>query len=184
MKKIALFCTALVFLFSFAVVANAETDVVVQMTCIIRLPDVIREGKYTGEVQNGVPHGYGMFEAVNSAGVGWHYIGEWDNGNMTGQGGQYWNNGKVVVGTFENGSVIEADTYDSPSFHGWTDYRPNENGLLRGILYREDGSIAADLLFDPVNNVYVEGTIYQKNGDVFFSGRFGEGFDFNSIIIE
>lgn len=181
MKK--MFCVVLVLLFAFTCSATAETDFAVQMTCIVRLPDVIREGKYTGELENGVPHGYGMFETVNSAGVSWHYIGEWENGNMTGQGGQYWNNGKVVVGTFENGESIVVDVYDMPNEHAWVDYTPNENGHVHIKFFRTDDTLALDALYDPANELFVEGTIYKQNGDVFFSGEFGEGFDFNYLML-
>lgn len=185
MKKLFVFLSCLVLL-SFPFLGNAEStpEAVVEMTCIVKLPDVIREGKYTGQVVDGVPHGYGVFVTENSSGIRWHYIGEWENGNMTGQGGQYWDIGQCHVGTFENGDLQcgYVRQYESP--YGWIDRTPNEHGCYSAIEYRADGSILLECCLDPKTGAYHMGTVYTKKGDVFFSGTFGAGFDWSLIYVE
>ena len=91
--------------FSVATVANAE--IVAQMTYTVVMPDVTREGLYTGEVSNGIPHGYGVFTATNSSGINWHYLGQWEDGQMRGQGGQYWDNGYYSIGIYMNNAMVK-----------------------------------------------------------------------------
>ena len=165
-----------------AVAFAAET--VAQMTYMVKMPDVIREGKYTGEVENGVPHGYGVFVTQNSAGVSWHYVGQWDNGVMSGQGGQYWDTGKSTVGTFENNSMASGEMHQNASFNVWVDYRDVVDGCFRGIEYREDGSIFFDGYLEKGTNKYKKGTFYTKEGKVFFSGEIGEGFNLNQMYLK
>ena len=181
MKKM-LFCLAIVLLLSFGMVAEAET--VAQMTYIVKMPDVIREGKYTGEVQDGVPHGYGAFVTQNSAGVEWHYIGEWENGNMTGNGGQYWNNGRCTVGSYVDGNMICGNIHAEPNQNAWINYQPNEHGCYEGIEYRSDGSVLFDGCINAGTGKYHKGTVYTKDGKVFFSGEIGEGFNWNLLLVE
>ena len=88
-----LFILFLVMVAIMPVTSYAEKQSVVQMTYTVEMPDVTREGLYTGEVLNGIPHGYGVFTAVNSTGIPWHYLGQWVNGEMCGRGGQYWDSG-------------------------------------------------------------------------------------------
>lgn len=64
------------------------------MDYVLELPDVIRKGTYSGETMNGIPNGFGVFETTNSSGINWHYIGQWENGEMSGEGGQYWDDGR------------------------------------------------------------------------------------------
>lgn len=184
MEKFVAFFVCLLLLFSVAVATEPETEMVVQMTYIAKMPDVIREGKYTGEVKDGVPHGFGIFETTNSAGVNWHYIGEWVNGNMTGQGGQYWDNGHCTVGTYENGTMISGHTYSSPSVHAWADYTPNDHGCISGIEYRSDGSVLFEGCINANTRQYHQGTVYTKDGKIFFSGELGEGFNWNLIYVD
>lgn len=184
MKKIVLLSLALVLLFSFPLIAQAEKETVSQMTYIAKLPDVIREGTYTGEVQNGVPHGYGVFVTQNSSGVQWHYIGEWINGSMTGSGGQYWDSGRCTVGTFENGDMVCGSIHEAPSQNVWIDYRPDENGCMKAVEYRADGSILFDGCITAETGLYHEGTVYTKDGKVLFSGKIGEGFNWNLLYVE
>lgn len=181
MKK-RLFCLALLLLFSFSMVAEAET--VAQMTYIVKLPDVIREGKYTGEVKNGIPHGYGVFVTQNSSGVYWHYLGEWLNGEMNGNGGKYWDSGQSYVGTYENNDMICGYKRQSTSQNVWIDYRTNEHGCYEAIEYRSDGSVLLECCIDAETGKYHMGTVYTKDGKVFFSGEIGEGFNWNLLYVE
>ena len=181
MKK-RLFCLAFVLLFSFSVIAEAET--VAQMTYIVKMPDVIREGTYTGEVQNGVPHGYGVFVTKNSSGVYWHYLGEWENGEMSGNGGQYWDNGQSHVGTFAANDIVCGYMHQSASENVWINYIPNEHGCYEAIEYRSDGSVLLECCVNAETGNYHKGTVYTKDGKVFFSGEIGEGFNWNLLYVE
>lgn len=184
MKKLLLVSFALVLLLSFAMAEDVQTETVVQMTYIVKLPDVIREGMYTGEVVNGVPNGYGLFTTVNSSGEPWHYIGQWVDGAMTGEGGCYWNSGQANVGTYESGSMVCGEYHQSPSSNFWRDNRADENGRIHVKTYRTDGSIYFDGYMDAETSTYTEGTLYTSDGQVFFSGTLGEGFNWNLIYID
>ena len=64
--------------------AFAET--VVRQTVSVVFTDVTRKGLYTGEVnENGAPHGFGVFEAVNGDGLKYIIVGEWVNGSQSGE---------------------------------------------------------------------------------------------------
>ena len=171
----------------FVAVAAADEGVpemVVQMTYIVKMPDVIREGLYTGQIQNGVPHGYGLFETANSSGIKWHYVGTWTNGEMTGEGGQYWDVGQAQVGSFEQGALICGFLYQATSKNSWVDYRPDKDGQFKIRLFRTDGSMYFDGYANLKTGVCTEGVFYNKKGEVFFEGKIGEGFDWNYIYID
>lgn len=108
-------CVILVLLCSIVTLSLAEN--VVQEEITIVLPDVTRNGIYTGSInENGEPDGYGVFEAVNSEGVAWHYVGQWKNGKMTGFGREVWDDGQMEIGTFENSVLIDSQ-YDNISYY-------------------------------------------------------------------
>lgn len=162
--------------------AAAETvENVVKMSCIVRMPDVIREGSYTGQTVNGVPHGFGLFETTNSEGVNWHYIGEWVNGSMSGEGGLYWDNGKNEVGTFQNGYLVSGKACMTPQKIYGIDYLNAESGCVNITEYRQDGTISFDGCVKIESASYHKGTIYTNDEKVFFSGEFGEGFNWRLI---
>lgn len=164
--------------------ASASAETVAKMTCIVKMPDVIREGQYTGEVQNGVPHGYGVFVTENSYGVQWHYLGEWVNGEMCGQGGEYWDIGQAHVGTFEANDMVYGEIRTNASEYVYVDYRPDAMGRISIKEYRKDGTLHFDGFVDPTTGQYKEGTFYTKDGKVFFSGVIGEGFNINQLYID
>ena len=163
---------------------ESTKEMVVQMTYIVKMPDVIREGLYTGEVQNGVPHGYGVFTATNDEGVNWHYLGYWVKGEMFGNGGHYWDDGTVWVGTFAKNDFTTGDMFSYPSAHVWADYRIKKDNCVKMKVYRTDGSIIIDGYADRDTVEFTEGTIYTNRGEVFFSGTFGKGFDWNLIYVD
>ena len=108
-------CVMLVLLCSIVTLSLAEN--VVQEEITIVLPDVTRNGIYTGSInENGEPDGYGVFEAVNSEGVAWHYVGQWENGKMTGFGREIWDNGRMKIGTFEDATLID-NQYDNIGYY-------------------------------------------------------------------
>ena len=176
--------TLFLVLISIAAFSSASAESVTQMTYMLKLPDVIREGLYTGEVQNGVPHGYGVFVTKNSSGVAWHYLGQWENGAMCGQGGEYWDIGQSNVGTFANNDMVRGDIHKNTSFNAWADYSDVIDGCYKGIEYRADGTVFFDGYIDSKTNKYKRGTFYTKDGSVFFSGEIGEGFNLNLMYIK
>ena len=179
MKKMFLILLVLLLV---ACSAAAETvENVVKMSCIVRTPDVIREGSYTGQAVNGVPHGFGLFETTNSEGVNWHYIGEWINGSMSGEGGQYWDNGQSNVGTFENGDLVCGKVCLNPQKTYSIDYLNAEIGCVNITEYRQDGTVSFDGCGNLESGNYHKGTIYTHDGKVFFSGEIGEGFSWSLI---
>ncbi len=60
------------------------------------------EGLYTGEIEDGVPEGYGEFSANIDA--GWSYSGAWQNGLMHGEGVMTYPN-SIFQGTFSEGKM-------------------------------------------------------------------------------
>lgn len=71
-----------------------------------------RNGHYTGQIVNGLPHGYGVYTSVNDDGIQWHYIGHWSNGIMHGDGLMIWESGFQQNGLFSNGVFISGTTVD------------------------------------------------------------------------
>lgn len=173
MKKFVAIFVCLILLFSVTVAAEPETEMVVQM--------IYQEGKYTGQVVGGVPHGYGAFVAVNSEGVQWHYLGEWVNGNMSGQGGKYFDSGESYVGLWEAGVMVCGELHIAPSTNMWCDTRADEQGRVKAKFFRMDGSVYFDGYVDSKTSKPVEGTIYAKDGTILTSGIIGEGFNWNLI---
>lgn len=62
-----------------------------------------RTGKYTGEVQNGIPNGYGKFESANEKGTNWTYEGSFANGLFEGEGKTTWEDGTWQAGDYKAG---------------------------------------------------------------------------------
>ncbi|MBR4068300.1 MAG: hypothetical protein IKK08_06715 [Clostridia bacterium] len=106
MKKLLSLLFVLMLVSSYAHAEENNREFAVKMEYTVYMIDVDRTGLYTGELQNGVPHGYGVFTAVNDSGVSWHYIGEWEKGVMQGEGGQYWDIGKVNVGSYRDNEFM------------------------------------------------------------------------------
>lgn len=98
-KRLAFLFIVFLLLFSFAL---AES--VTRMPYTVVFSDSVREGLYTGDIQNGIPDGFGVFEAVNDEGEAWHYIGEWETGKMSGEGKAIWDAGDLQIGTFSDNS--------------------------------------------------------------------------------
>ena len=109
MKK--MFSILLALLFMLPVYAEN----VVQMPYTVITPDYVREGLYTGEWQNNQPEGYGVFTTATSSGLPWHYIGYWANGLMDGEGGTYWDDGALEVGTYALSYFIDGYALDGAS---------------------------------------------------------------------
>lgn len=183
MKKIFLLVLVLVCLFSVAMAEETDLEFASQMDYVLELPDVIRKGTYSGETMNGIPNGFGVFETTNSSGINWHYIGQWENGEIKGDGGMYWDNGREEIGIFKENNLLCGTIRDGTGNYAWINYEPNEHGHYEAKEYRDDGSIRCECCIDPDSGLYHKGTIYTKDGKVFFSGEFGEGFDWNLMYV-
>ena len=71
---------------------------------------------YTGELQDGKPHGYGTM--VYSSGE--VYIGQWKNGTRHGQGTCTYSSGNIYEGQWENGFRQGQGTYTLTNGHVYT----------------------------------------------------------------
>ena len=61
-----------------------------------------RTGIYTGQIENGLPNGYGTFSSSNTSGTNWIYYGEWENGHFSGNGISEWEDGTKYIGEYSN----------------------------------------------------------------------------------
>ncbi len=68
--------------------------------------ETTKDGKYTGQLIDGVPSGQGRFDTKNSEGKRWHYEGEFADGRMTGLGSVTWDDDDYVnlEGHFTDGA--------------------------------------------------------------------------------
>lgn len=64
---------------------SKSTEKVAQYPYTLRCINVVEEGIYTGEIIDGFPHGYGVFETEK-----WFYIGQWEKGIPTDKGTLYY----------------------------------------------------------------------------------------------
>lgn len=82
---------------------------VTQMAYTIHFESSDQKGLYTGDTINGLPNGYGLFTAQNEYGREWHYIGEWIEGKMNGNGSLYIDGTdgvKIQKGKYENNALV------------------------------------------------------------------------------
>lgn len=184
MKRILALILVLVCLFSVATAEKTAAELVSKMEIVVDLSYVIRKGTYSGEMMDGVPHGFGVFETTNSDGVNWHYIGQWENGKMSGEGGQYWDDGRTEVGVFSENSLFCGTIRNANDEYAWVNYELNDHGHYEAKEYRKDGSLRCECCIDADTGKYHKGTIYTSDGKVFFSGEFGEGFNWNQLYIQ
>ena len=61
-----------------------------------------RTGNYTGDLEDGLPNGVGVFKAVNIEGENYTYEGEFSNGKIEGNGVFTFESGYTRSGTFED----------------------------------------------------------------------------------
>lgn len=110
-----------------------------------------RTGVYSGEMMDGLPHGYGTFSSRNAQGVGWVYEGEWNVGHMQGEG----------MTTFETG-YKETGWYENDYLSG------------QGSLYQQDQLLFEGEFLSNIPNG--QGTLYSYCGEAIYTGEFTEGF--------
>ena len=82
------------------------------------------EYKYTGEFFNNVWHGEGQLENYETGGI---YLGEFENGEITGQGIFKWKNGEIYEGNFIKGIK------HGKGIHKWPDGSQYEGKYNNGI---------------------------------------------------
>ena len=61
-----------------------------------------RDGSYTGQVKNGLPHGEGTFSSSSKDGTKWTFRGTWADGHYNGYGFTVWETGQMEMGIYEN----------------------------------------------------------------------------------
>ena len=107
------------------------------------------DGLYTGDMQDGVPQGFGVFEAESPDGTYCHYIGEWKDGLMSGQGSTYWSDGSIEIGQYEEGRFVSGSfNYNglqlikaskageetlNPFWISTVTYRRNDRDITQGV---------------------------------------------------
>ena len=101
MKKIVAFTIAIIFLFS---ISYAES--VIQQEYELAIRDAILTGNYTGHMKNNMPEGFGIYETTTPDGTSCHYIGQWVNGLMHGNGAMYWDDGSLEIGEYVKGIFL------------------------------------------------------------------------------
>ena len=90
MKKLLSLLVLFSLLFSIAVAETENRQTVFKVHHVVKMIYDIHIGYYTGETENGVPNGYGLYEYIDyDKGFSCHYLGEWVNGEMCGSGGLY-----------------------------------------------------------------------------------------------
>ena len=111
-----------------------------------------KEGTYSGELKKNLPNGNGKFETKNSSGETWYYEGEWVDGQMEGEGYEYWPDlGQKYEGLFANGKMIEGKIYqeDKLQYDGQV---VSMNDMVffdgKGKLYNAKGEVVYDGIFE------------------------------------
>lgn len=186
------FILFLVMLAMLPVTSFAENQTVVQMPYTVEMPDVTRGGLYTGAVLNGMPHGYGVFAAVNSSGTPWHYLGQWVDGKMCGRGGQYWDNGYFRVGTYKNNDMVSGEEYSGVNvpmgeYYVGSDipsgtYTVRTTSLIAMFtIYKANGDLDNMYSVSPDSHIgkitLSDGQIVKLSGNMYFSPYAGLGFN-------
>ena len=133
------------------------------MDYVLELPGVIRKGAYSGETVNGIPNGFGVFETANSSGINWHYIGQWENGEIKGDGGMYWDNGREEIGIFKENNLLCGTIRDGTGNYAWINYERKNIGRtevsavnavsihIREITIKEQFTPKTGKCFSPAN---------------------------------
>ena len=131
-------------------------------------------GTYTGQWENGKPHGKGELRYQDDDYDNGRYTGQWENGKPDGTGKLYYKNGQPkYTGQWKNGKphgkgicyYLDGIRYDGEFVDG------KINGI--GKLYRRDGTLQYE--GDFVNgNFNGEGILYYNNGD-YCKGKFVDG---------
>ena len=98
--------TLALLLFALMLFSAAYAESVTHREYDLVISEFTLSGYYTGEISNGQPEGYGIFETQTPNGTACHYIGEWKNGIMNGSGAMYWNDGSLEIGEYTDGFFV------------------------------------------------------------------------------
>lgn len=175
MKKFLVWLLVVILIPCCAYAEETSGEFVVKMEYTVYMLDVDRAGLYTGEIKDGIPHGYGVFTAINDFGEAWHYLGEWENGTMQGEGGNYWDGGQVMVGTYRDsefvgGTIVQAsEETQFFSEESYTAYLAVSNGEIPDVIEEYYEEIAyKNLARNPEDYLYkliqIDGIIVQVLG--------------------
>lgn len=116
---------------------------------------LLPEGRYTGEIQNGKPHGKGMiFYNDSNAYNRVSYDGEWQNGVICGQGTMVWKNGQKYEGGWFNDQKSGMGTY----------YATGDNGASKIVGKFVKGDLVGDITMYAANGDRYEGPMPDKTG--------------------
>ncbi|KAF0974074.1 hypothetical protein FDP41_006684 [Naegleria fowleri] len=87
------------------------------------------QGKYTGEVENGLPYGYGTYCSND----GTLYEGEWIQGKRNGKGKIHYPDGSIYEGEFMDDLRHGQGCYTTPNYvyeGSWENDKKNGNGVI------------------------------------------------------
>ncbi len=133
----------------------AEPEQMTGKEITLSFPSGERTGNYSGETQDGLPHGKGSFSSANSEGTGWTYTGNWEMGVIRGEGETVWENGIGYRGSYERFELT----------HGQ---------LFKGETVLYDGAFSTGLTGGPV--FHGQGKLYNALGRLIFEGEFEKGY--------
>lgn len=124
----------------------------------------LAEGKYTGEMANGKPHGKGIIYFKTEDNLKRvSYDGDWVNGIKTGKGIMIWKDGNKYIGQFKDDKLNGQGSFfffDGGKYEGlWKDSQRNGQGSY----HYPDGSKYEGQWKDGQRNG--EGTIFFSNGN-------------------
>ena len=150
-------------------------EVVANLEMVLHLPHADREGVYTGEMENGVPHGYGCFVREDETGENsWIYVGEFESGIFSGEGVTAWlSQGGYDSGTYQDAVIVSGVKRMDDERLRW-EGKFNADGTVEGKAY-----IYGNLFFEGTfsNSTPIEGTLYDPDtGDVMSSGSYNSDF--------
>ncbi len=101
MKRVLILIAFALLLFSVGCAENVS-----RMEYSLSIRGFTLSGYYTGEVTDGKPDGYGIYETQAPDGTPCHYIGNWKSGIMHGSGATYWNDGSLEIGEYHHGAFV------------------------------------------------------------------------------
>ena len=130
---------------------TAAVETVTDMSLTLSLSFGDRDGTYSGEIENGLPNGYGTFTSTNSEVLIWEYEGMFVDGHFEGQGATGWEDGFAEAGEYKN------DLLNGEGQEYWYDVLRYQGSYTDGV---ENGT----------------GTLYNHHGEVIFTGTFNYGF--------
>jgi hypothetical protein len=146
-----------------------------------------RSGTYVGDLEDGVPHGFGKFTTKNSEGNTWWYEGSWVKGHFDGPGKTTWSDGTVDIGTYKNDEIVPLSGDEILPIFGSNDALINHFVEIRGKVFNDveytDDGIAFQVWADSKNSekntivYFYDKNVKIKSGDyVRLVGKVGSTF--------